>query len=79
MGIPGAGKSRVASGYTRRGYTRLNRDERGGSLRALAAELDAQLDSGLRRAVLDNTYLSREARSRVIEGPADGRRLAHIL
>ena len=36
MGIPGAGKSRVAEEYVARGYVRLNRDERGGTLRALA-------------------------------------------
>ena len=36
MGIPGAGKSRVAEEYVARGYRRLNRDERGGSLRELA-------------------------------------------
>jgi aryl-alcohol dehydrogenase-like predicted oxidoreductase len=67
MGIPGAGKSRLAAGYVRRGHVRLNRDERGGSLRALADELDEQLAAGVRRAVLDNTYLTRAARSRVIE------------
>ncbi len=67
MGIPGAGKSAVAAGYVERGYARLNRDERGGSLRALAGELDDQLAAGVRHAVLDNTYLTREARSRVIE------------
>ena len=67
MGIPGAGKSRVAAGYAERGYLRLNRDERGGSLRALARELDEQLAAGTRRAVLDNTYLTRAARSYVVE------------
>jgi predicted kinase len=67
MGIPGAGKSHVAAGYTERGYARLNRDERGGSLRALAAELDEQLASGTLRAVLDNTYLTRASRSYVVE------------
>jgi predicted kinase len=67
MGIPGAGKSRLAAGYVERGHVRLNRDERGGSLRALAGELDAQLAAGVRLAVLDNTYLTRAARSRVIE------------
>jgi aryl-alcohol dehydrogenase-like predicted oxidoreductase len=67
MGIPGAGKSRIAEGYARRGYLRLNRDERGGSLRALAGELDRQLAAGVRRAVLDNTYLTRAARSYVVE------------
>jgi aryl-alcohol dehydrogenase-like predicted oxidoreductase/adenylate kinase family enzyme len=67
MGIPGAGKSRLAADYVRRGHQRLNRDERGGSLRALAGELDEQLAAGVRRAVLDNTYLTRAARSRVVE------------
>jgi hypothetical protein len=67
MGIPGAGKSRVAAAYSERGYLRLNRDERGGSLRALAGELDDQLAAGVRRAVLDNTYLTRAARSYVVE------------
>jgi aryl-alcohol dehydrogenase-like predicted oxidoreductase/predicted kinase len=67
MGIPGAGKSRVAMGYVERGYLRLNRDERGGSLRALARELDKELAAGIRRVVLDNTYLTRAARSYVVE------------
>ena len=40
MGIPGAGKSRVAEAYAARDHLRLNRDERGGTLRALADELE---------------------------------------
>jgi aryl-alcohol dehydrogenase-like predicted oxidoreductase/predicted kinase len=67
MGIPGAGKSRVAEEYVTRGYLRLNRDERGGALRELADALDEELASGARRVVLDNTYLTRAARSYVIE------------
>jgi aryl-alcohol dehydrogenase-like predicted oxidoreductase/predicted kinase len=67
MGIPGAGKSRAAQPYVQRGYVRLNRDERGGSLRGLAMELDAQLSAGAEHVVLDNTYLSRTARSYVID------------
>src|SRR5204862_7743218 len=67
MGIPGAGKSRVAARYVERGYLRLNRDERGGSLQALAGDLDEQLASGICRAVVDNTYLTRAARSSVVE------------
>jgi predicted kinase len=67
MGIPGAGKSRLAAGYVARGYVRLNRDERAGSLRELAHALDEALDSGTRRFVLDNTYLSRASRSYVVE------------
>jgi aryl-alcohol dehydrogenase-like predicted oxidoreductase len=67
MGIPGAGKSRVAEDYVARGYLRLNRDERGGSLRELADALDEALSGGARRVVLDNTYLTRAARSYVID------------
>jgi aryl-alcohol dehydrogenase-like predicted oxidoreductase len=67
MGIPGAGKSRVAEEYVGKGYVRLNRDERGGSLRDIAAALDEELSSGGRRIVLDNTYLTRATRSYVIE------------
>jgi aryl-alcohol dehydrogenase-like predicted oxidoreductase len=67
MGIPGAGKSFVADEYVARGYVRLNRDERGGSLRELAAALDDELASGGSRLVLDNTYLSRASRSYVVE------------
>jgi aryl-alcohol dehydrogenase-like predicted oxidoreductase len=67
MGIPGAGKSRVAEEYVARGYERLNRDERGGSLRELAAALDERLAAGTRRVVLDNTYLTRAARSYVVD------------
>jgi hypothetical protein len=67
MGIPGAGKTRVAEQYVARGYVRLNRDERGGSLRDLAAALDTELSSGARRLVLDNTYLARAARSDVLD------------
>jgi hypothetical protein len=49
------------------GYLRLNRDERGGSLRELADALDEALSSGVRRIVLDNTYLTRAARSYIVE------------
>ncbi len=70
MGIPGAGKSRVAAEHVARGYVRLNRDERGGTLRDIAATLDEQLSSGMRNVVLDNTYLTRATRSHVIEAAA---------
>lgn len=76
IGIPGAGKSRVAEAYVDRGYVRLNRDERGGGLRELADLLDRKLSAGTRRVVLDNTYLTRAARSYVIE--AAGRREAPV-
>ena len=67
MGIPGSGKTRHAQDYAERGYLRLNRDERGGSLRDLNTALDEALATGNRRIVLDNTYLTRATRSHVIE------------
>jgi aryl-alcohol dehydrogenase-like predicted oxidoreductase len=67
MGIPGAGKSRIADDLVDRGHVRLNRDERGGSLRELADALEEALASGVRRVVLDNTYLTRASRSHVID------------
>jgi aryl-alcohol dehydrogenase-like predicted oxidoreductase len=67
MGIPGAGKTRHAGEYVARGYVRLNRDERGGSLSQLSDALQDTLASGVRRVVLDNTFLTRAARSRVLE------------
>ncbi len=67
MGIPGAGKCRIAQRYVARGFIRLNRDERGGGLRELADVLDEELSSGVRRVVLDNTFLSRATRNYVIE------------
>jgi aryl-alcohol dehydrogenase-like predicted oxidoreductase len=75
MGIPGAGKTRLAREYVARGYLRLNRDERSGSLRELAGALDEVLSSGVRRVVLDNTYLTRASRSYVVEA-ASRRRAA---
>jgi aryl-alcohol dehydrogenase-like predicted oxidoreductase len=67
MGVPGAGKSLVAGEYLKRGYLRLNRDERGGSLLELAGALDDALAAGSHEVVLDNTYLTRATRSHVLE------------
>jgi len=67
MGIPGAGKTRLAASYASRGYVRLNRDERGGALREIAEALEHALTSGATRVVLDNTYLTRAARSYVLD------------
>lgn len=67
MGIPGAGKSRLAAGFVDRGYDRLNRDLRSGSMRELCAALDDALAGGARTVVLDNTWLTRAIRSRAIE------------
>ncbi|HET9991917.1 MAG TPA: AAA family ATPase, partial [Kofleriaceae bacterium] len=51
---------------TRSRYTRLNRDERGGTLKQLAAELELVLARGDTRVVLDNTYASRSSRAQVV-------------
>jgi aryl-alcohol dehydrogenase-like predicted oxidoreductase len=68
MGIPGSGKSRLAADLG--GHERLNRDDRGGSLAALARELDRRLGEGAERVVLDNTYLTRASRNLVVETSA---------
>jgi aryl-alcohol dehydrogenase-like predicted oxidoreductase len=67
MGMPGAGKSTLVTDFEARGYSRLNRDVRGGSLRGLVPLLDAGLAGGRRHWVLDNTYPSRASRNEVIE------------
>ena len=58
MGIPGAGKSRIAEEYVARGYLRLNRDERGGSLRELADALEEELVGGRRGGSSSTTRTS---------------------
>jgi aryl-alcohol dehydrogenase-like predicted oxidoreductase/histidinol phosphatase-like enzyme len=70
MGLPGAGKSTVARSLAADGYARLNRDEAGGSLKALVPALDALIDRGATRIVLDNTYVSRKQRAPVIQAAA---------
>jgi hypothetical protein len=67
MGMPASGKTTRARHYEARGYQRLNRDDRGGTLASLARALEAQLAAGQRRLVLDNTYASRADRGLVIE------------
>ena len=57
----------IAAKYAARGYVRLNRDERGGTLRALADALEQELSAGTRCIVLDNTYLTRASRNDVVE------------
>jgi aryl-alcohol dehydrogenase-like predicted oxidoreductase len=70
MGIQGSGKSRIAETCVERGYLRLNRDERGGTLRQLVGTLDEALAAGSRDIVLDNTYLSRAWRNDVVAAAA---------
>jgi aryl-alcohol dehydrogenase-like predicted oxidoreductase/histidinol phosphatase-like enzyme/predicted kinase len=67
VGMPASGKSTLAADYEARGYVRLNRDELGGPLIAIARQLDHELARGARRVVVDNTYPSRASRAPVIE------------
>ena len=71
MGLPGAGKSTLASSFVERGYARLNRDEQGKSLRKLVPAIDRLVQSGESRLVLDNTYMSRKSRTPVIRAAAE--------
>jgi len=67
MGLPGAGKSTIARQLAADGYTRLNRDEAGGSLASLLPLLDRAVLAGTTRLVLDNTYVTRKARGAVVQ------------
>ncbi|HEY5928531.1 MAG TPA: aldo/keto reductase [Kofleriaceae bacterium] len=67
VGMPAAGKTTLALDYAARGYLRLNRDERGGTLLELARVLDRELAAGAARVVLDNTYGTRALRAPVVE------------
>jgi histidinol phosphatase-like enzyme/predicted kinase len=66
MGLPGAGKTTLTERYVADGYRRINRDDTGGTLRALTADLDRALGAGASRVILDNTYVSRKSRAEVL-------------
>jgi aryl-alcohol dehydrogenase-like predicted oxidoreductase/histidinol phosphatase-like enzyme len=66
MGLPAAGKSTIAERMIGEGYTRVNRDEKGGSLDSLLPIVDSLLASGTGRIVLDNTYVTRRSRAAVL-------------
>ncbi|MFX0064240.1 MAG: HAD-IIIA family hydrolase [Candidatus Hermodarchaeota archaeon] len=67
MGYPAAGKSRYSQQFVDEGYTRLNRDTLGGTLKKLIAKMEALYLEGKRQFVLDNTYPSAKSRKPVIE------------
>ena len=67
MGLPAAGKSTIARALVEQGYTRLNRDETGGTLRDLLPRLERAVAEGASRVVLDNTYVSRASRALVVQ------------
>jgi aryl-alcohol dehydrogenase-like predicted oxidoreductase/histidinol phosphatase-like enzyme/predicted kinase len=70
MGLPGAGKTTLTGRFIADGYQRINRDDTGGTLRALTGELDRALAAGTTRIVLDNTYVSRRSRADVMQTAA---------
>jgi HAD superfamily hydrolase (TIGR01662 family) len=67
MGIQGAGKSSIVNEYVSAGYTRMNRDNQGGSLTQLNTAIEIQISKGIERFVLDNTYGTIESRRDVID------------
>jgi histidinol phosphatase-like enzyme len=70
MGLPASGKSTLAASLVERGYTRLNRDETGGSLAALIPRMAALVASGATRFVADNTYVTRLSRAPLLDAAA---------
>ena len=70
MGLPGAGKTTLTERFVADGYQRINRDETGGTLRALTGDLERALAAGASRIVLDNTYVSRRSRAEVLQTAA---------
>ncbi len=79
MGMQGSGKSTIARAYEARGYLRLNRDERGGSMQKIHAALDEALAGGHTKVVLDNTYPTRASRAAVVEIAARHAAAVHCL
>ena len=67
LGMPAAGKTTLALDHVARGYVRLNRDERGGSLLDLARALDRELAAGATKLVVDNTYPTRASRAPILD------------
>ena len=67
MGYPAIGKSKIAQKYIDQGYTRLNRDKLGGKLDDLIPKMQDLYDKGIHKFVLDNTYMTKEARAPVIK------------
>ena len=65
MGYPASGKTSLVSQFN--GYTRLNRDNLGGSISGLADRLQERLDAGARSIVLDNTFGTVKQRRYIIK------------
>jgi hypothetical protein len=67
MGVQGSGKSSGVSRWVSHGFGRLNRDEKGGTMKGLHRALGERLAAGERHLVLDNPYTTRASRQGAIE------------
>lgn len=65
LGYPASGKTTLVSQFN--GYCRLNRDQIGGKVSSLAAELESRIKSGVKSFVLDNTFPTIESRRPFVE------------
>jgi len=66
MGYPASGKTTLCQQYIEKGYTRCNRDIKGGSLSGLLPAVEAALQKG-ESIILDNTYPTVESRKPLID------------
>ena len=72
VGLPGSGKSTLVKDLVAQGYFRVNRDEIGGTLTSPQAPIyqylwRAYTQGGVRRFVIDNTYLIPEHRAVLLQ------------
>lgn len=65
MGFNAAGKSTIVQEFVGQGYTRINRDEMGGTIAEQAVHAAKAL--GTASVVLDNTYPTRDSRASIIQ------------
>ncbi len=77
MGLQGSGKSTLAREWIARGCENLNRDTLGKGLKDVAKLADEKLTAGVRRLVLDNTYVSRSSRCEILDVAAKHGVAAH--
>lgn len=78
-GPPASGKTGRVGTYVDRGFARLNRDERGGTLAGLVPPLRDGLAQGRRRWILDNTFPTRESRRAFVEAGREAGVPVHCL
>lgn len=67
LGINAAGKSTIVKEFADQDYTRINRDELGGSLDGVAQKAEHLLKLQSHSVVLDNTYATVKSRQSILE------------